>query len=126
MAVTIPRPGDAKKALRRRIRATKKELRRMERNLRKMENAPRELDPHQQAGPKNVELMRRVFLEGRVLTAAEATRRAGSKAGYQVWAMRALLKEGQIEETGRTIGVSKQYRWVGAKRRKATRLGPGQ
>jgi len=91
---------------------------------------PRDLDPHQQAGKKNIALMSGVFAKGRTLTAAEATRRAGSKPGHQVWAIRALLVDGVIEETGAKIagkrgGLSKQYRYVAAANR-STRLGPGE
>lgn len=83
------------------------------------------LDPHKQAGPKNVELMRGVFRGGRTLTAAEATARAGSEPGHQVWAIRALLAEGAIEETGFQVGVSREYRYVPKSKQKATRMKPG-
>lgn len=118
------------------LRTAKASRRQMDRHIAKLERRRDELrgqgrkarpseqlDPHSQAGPKNVELMREVFKEGRVLTAAEATTRSGSEPGHQVWAIRALVSEGQIEETGRKVGVSKEYRWVGKRRR--TRMKPG-
>lgn len=101
--------------------------RRQEALRRRRSGAPVPLDAHKQAGPKNVEMMRGVFREGRVLTAAEATRQAGSEPGHQVWAIRALVEERQIEPTGYQVGQSIEYRWVGRNRqRRLTKLGPGE
>lgn len=105
-------------------RTAERQVKKLERERARIKAGPREFDPHAQAGAANVELMRGVFAEGKVLTAAEATRRAGAKPGHQVWGIRALLAEGQIEETGRKVGVSKEYRFVKGKKR--TRLAPGE
>lgn len=126
MTTTALPARERKKALRKEISSARAALRRLEREYQRLttQKEPREFDPHAQAGPANVELMREVF-KRRKLTAAEATRIAGYPAGHQVWAIRALVAEGQIEETGRKIGLSKEYRWVPSTRRK-TRLEPGE
>jgi Fic family protein len=99
-------------------------IKRLIREKERIKRGPRTYDPHAQAGPKNVELMRETFKEGGTMTAAEATAAAGAKPGHQTWAIRALLEEGQIIETGRKVGVSKEYRYLKTKRK--TRLGPGE
>ena len=82
------------------------------------------LDPHSQAGPKNVALMGDVFRRLGTASAAVATRAAGAQPGHQVWAIRALVEDGTIEDTGEKDGVSKVYRYRG--RRRVTRIQPGK
>jgi hypothetical protein len=53
------------------------------------------------------------------------TREAGSEPGHQTWAIRALEEDGVIEQTGRKVGVSVEYRYA-KRRRRTTRLGPGK
>ena len=84
----------------------------------------RTLDAHSQAGPKNVAKMGDVFRRLGTASAAEATREAGSEPGHQVWAIRALVEDGVIEDTGERKGVSKVYRYRG--RRRVTRIQPGK
>jgi hypothetical protein len=84
----------------------------------------RTLDPHSQAGPKNVALMADTFRRLGTASAAEATKAAGAEPGHQVWAIRALVADGTIEDTGEKVGVSKVYRYRG--RRRVTRLAPGK
>jgi hypothetical protein len=81
-------------------------------------------NPEKQAGPTNIAKMRDAFvaLGGRA-TAAEATAHVGSPVGHQVWAIRALEREGFIRETGERIGPSKVYEVATGKR--VTRVSPG-
>jgi hypothetical protein len=83
------------------------------------------LDAHAQAGPKNITLMAETFERLGTATVAEATREAGSEPGHQTWAIRALEEDGVIEQTGRKVGVSVEYRYA-KRRRRTTRLGPGK
>jgi hypothetical protein len=82
------------------------------------------LDPHSQAGPKNVALMGDVFRRLGTASAAAATKAAGAQPGHQVWAIRALVADGTIEPTGEKDGVSAIYRYRG--RRRTTTIKPGQ
>jgi hypothetical protein len=84
----------------------------------------RDLDPHKQAGPKNVDLMEKTFRRLGEASVAEATREAGSEPGHQTWAIRALEADGVIERTGERRGVSVVYRYK--KRGRVTRIRPGK
>jgi hypothetical protein len=112
-------------------READKLIRRLERRraaLRGGKRRPRrrsaDLDPHKQAGPKNVDLMERTFRRLGEASVAEATREAGSEPGHQTWAIRALESDGVIERTGERKGVSVVYRYK--RRRKVTRIRPGK
>lgn len=94
--------------------------------------APRptaELDPHTQAGAKNLEKTRRALPRlGEVFTQAELGRKSGVGTGTLTWAIRALEADGVIEATG-NVGPrrSREYRIVDevAERRQARKMRPG-
>lgn len=83
-----------------------------------------ELDPHAQAGLDNVLRMEAVFARRRTISQADAVREARiASSGTGTWAIKALLADGKIEDTGEMEGVSRVYRWVGARRRTRVRAG---
>lgn len=110
-------------AVRGRIRTYESELRELLPGRRKVRKAS-DMDPAVQAGHANVEKLRTVFASRRRLSQAAAAREAGLSSGTTTWAVRALLREGSIEETDERDGVSRVFRYVPRTRR--TRLGPGE
>ena len=80
------------------------------------------LNPVSQAGPKNIKAAREALAAlGGEATAAQITARMGRPHGSQVWALRALVQEGVIEETGVRVNRSMTYRM----KLGTTRRGPG-
>lgn len=60
-----------------------------------------------------VAAMRAVYLQLGVATQAQVARLAGVGSGTSTWAVRALLGEGLIRATGRTVRRSAEFEWVG-------------
>lgn len=81
------------------------------------------LDPHMQAGPKNIALMRGIFEKLGRASAHEATTMAGFRHGQQAWAIRALVKDGVLRPTDEKIRRSVVYEVV---KDGDVRLGPGE
>lgn len=111
-----------------RLAATKREVREIRSRLREVGVSVRRrtnLDPHQQAGGRNIASMLTVFARHRTLTQSDASRLSGVGNGTTTWAIKALLKDGAIVSTGRRIGRSEEFRYV-PKTRRETTLRPGQ
>jgi hypothetical protein len=70
------------------------------------------LDPHMQAGPKNIALMGGIFKKLGRASAHEATTVAGYRHGQQAWAIRALVEDGRLRDTGERVGRSRVYEYV--------------
>lgn len=104
------------KALREAIESLRSEMPEKPRGARK-------LSAHAQAG-HNAPKMAAVFERLGVATMKQAADEAGVVSGASTWSIKALVEDGLIEPTGRKIGRSPEFRFIGAKGE--TTLEPGQ
>lgn len=108
--------------LRRSVEAKRRELHAL-RPGRRVPRKASDMDPAVQAGHGNVERLRTVFASRRRLSQADAARAAGLTSGTTTWAVRALVAQGVIVDTGERVGASRVYRYVA--RSKRTKIEPG-
>lgn len=115
----------AKAARRELEREYKAEARRMDRAISRLERAGkrrkaaavRELTPARQAGKANVAAARAAIKRLGTATQAAVGQESKVGTGSLTWAIRALLEGGEIEPTGKRVGRSEEYRYVGGRSR---------
>lgn len=70
------------------------------------------LDPAKQAGPKNIARVRAAAAALGSATQKALADESGVGTGSMTWAIRALVDEGVLEPTGKSINGSREYRYV--------------
>lgn len=114
------RRGDIR-ALIRRLEASKRGLRRIPGGKRRSRGT---LDPHKQAGPGNLAKLREAASVAGEASQAQLARASGVGTGSMTWAIRALVKDGELVDTGERLDGSRVFRYV-RKRGRSRVMQPG-